>query len=78
MSTYTEPNLDEVAQRNPAVSAKRVRELQALMDSLRERGLLRQSEYDIQPPLERSRKTIEVPQRMPLANRAQRLEGSDE
>jgi hypothetical protein len=51
MNTPTKPTLEEAAQRNPAVSAERVRRMQEVVKQLQDRGLLKPAKYGIQPAL---------------------------
>jgi hypothetical protein len=48
----TGPDVDEVAERNPAVDVDKLREAQQLIEELRERGVIGPS-YDIASPYER-------------------------
>lgn len=51
MSTPTLPTLEEAAQRNPAVSAVRVKRMLEVVKQLQDRGLLMPAKYGIQPAL---------------------------
>lgn len=55
MSILTKLTLEVAAQRNPAVTPERVRQMQEIVKQLQDRGMLKPSKYGIQPALGRHR-----------------------
>jgi hypothetical protein len=71
MSGMIKPTLDDAAKRNPAIAPERVRQMQAVVQQLQERGLLPTSKYSIQPALGGSQRGCAAAKGVQSMNRIQ-------
>jgi len=71
MSSATKPTLEDAAKRNPCIAPERVRQMQAVVKRLQERGVLQASKYGIQPALGGSERGRAAAQGVKMMNRTQ-------
>ena len=69
MSIPTKPNLEDAAKRNHAIAPDRVRQMQAFLKQMQDRGVLKPSKYGIEPALGGANRSLTATQGTKICNR---------